>query len=248
MTAAQAETEPPVTSVHEVSTPEEWVACIDSDEEDFGPGQVDDSTVLGPDGHTVWKATKIFELGCKHTIYFDQPKASKKSGTYESGLKAVGEFITIQEFTRYWNAIVFENLMPASSLCVFREDVKPMWEHKANEYGGRWLIPASKDTKRMLQFWDTTGIALVAGEFDGILAKAGDAINGVVLKNIKKLLRIEFWMRTVSEEAINAMNRKIRELLEINDTEGLHLEFKPFHENHQSYAINTYDSKDVAWN
>lgn len=33
---------------------------------------------------------------------------------------------------------------------VFKSDIKPMWEDRANKDGGRWLI---KDNKSLDQYW-----------------------------------------------------------------------------------------------
>ena len=58
---------------------------------------------------------------------------------YESKVKQVGTFSTVQDFWRYWNNFVDPAQFPRNSnLRLFKSSIKPMWEDDMNRAGGRW--------------------------------------------------------------------------------------------------------------
>jgi len=59
---------------------------------------------------------------------------------YNSQLKPLGSFNTVQGFWRYWNNIVDPSRFPNdSNLRLFKRGIKPMWEDASNIHGGRWV-------------------------------------------------------------------------------------------------------------
>merc|ERR1711916_43506 len=96
----------------------------------------------------------IHKLKDKWTLWFDvgRPRG-KTSGTitekeWMATLKEICSFQTIEDF---W--AIFNNLMPAgkmpvgSSFYLFKTGIRPEWEDKANEKGGRWHFNLMSDEK-----------------------------------------------------------------------------------------------------
>lgn len=81
---------------------------------------------------------------------------------------------------------LYNNVQPASGLTwgsdfyLFREGIKPMWEHPDNVKGGRWLtvIERTKRTERLDVCWLELMMALLGEQFDNMGSEiCGAAVN-----------------------------------------------------------------------
>ena len=68
--------------------------------------------------------------------------ASKKSNVdYESAMKKIANFDTVEDFWGYYQHMVRPEQLPAGyKFLLFQENIKPMWEDEANQHGGRFFL------------------------------------------------------------------------------------------------------------
>eukprot|EP01112_Ceratiomyxa_fruticulosa_P015665 TRINITY_DN4638_c0_g2_i1.p1 TRINITY_DN4638_c0_g2~~TRINITY_DN4638_c0_g2_i1.p1 ORF type:complete len:237 (+),score=37.66 TRINITY_DN4638_c0_g2_i1:259-969(+) len=109
---------------------------------------------------------------------------------YESNLRAVGTFATVEDFWRYYN-----NLHKPSELeldanyHLFKDGIKPMWEDKANENGGKWIIQF-REKATLDIFWENLVLALI-----GETIPSSDDICGCVVSKRPRGDKIAVWNR-----------------------------------------------------
>jgi len=123
-------------------------------------------------------------------------------------------FTSRDEFWRSYNDIngyEFGLLSSFCDYCVFKEGIKPMWEHKANRNGGRWLMKFPRDQEwanmsYLDEIWLKVLLALTGHNFDDCM----DEICGIVLMIRPNINKIAVW----TSRATNVLaNLKIGEIL-----------------------------------
>lgn len=88
----------------------------------------------------------------------------KTTSTYEAGLVCIGHVDTVPSFCRLFNWLKRPSRMGfQQNLHLFKDGIKPTWEHEANRLGGRWTIMIedrqSEDVDRL---WKWLCLALVS--------------------------------------------------------------------------------------
>ena len=75
---------------------------------------------------------------------------SSNSEVYLRTMKKLCRVDTVQSFWTYMNGME-KNLLkictqpnPTFTLRMFRSDIRPIWEDKANKHGGKWVVTCSK--------------------------------------------------------------------------------------------------------
>lgn len=114
----------------------------------------------------------------------------------------MAKFDTVEDFWALTHHIeVASNLGPGSDYNLFKNDINPMWEDKANYHGGRWLFtinkPSGKDAqgrhaahaKLIDDLWLEVLLCLIGEAFD----KYSDQICGAVLNVRPKVDKIAVW-------------------------------------------------------
>eukprot|EP00281_Chroomonas_sp_CCMP1168_P030528 CAMPEP_0206241818 /NCGR_PEP_ID=MMETSP0047_2-20121206/16712_1 /ASSEMBLY_ACC=CAM_ASM_000192 /TAXON_ID=195065 /ORGANISM="Chroomonas mesostigmatica_cf, Strain CCMP1168" /LENGTH=219 /DNA_ID=CAMNT_0053666767 /DNA_START=113 /DNA_END=772 /DNA_ORIENTATION=- len=132
-------------------------------------------------------------------LWFDNPVKRLGAKDWSSNLKKVATFDVVEDF---WG--VFNNVRPPSRLNagsnyhLFKTGIEPMWEHPANELGGKWTYSiAKKDGKKVIDdMWLYTALALIGENFD-----AGDQLCGAVISLRKAGDRVAVWTRNAEEQA-----------------------------------------------
>lgn len=203
------------------------------DYDSYDPKQLDGMSVLDMTGRKV-KASKKFYLQRPYTLWYD---AIKKVGNdYSAGLESIYVIETVQSFWRVWNNLASPKL---GSLCLFRDDVKPMWEDPGNAKGGRWILNQVQHTKKFEVFTDLC-LAMVGGLFQNVMEEFGDCINGIVLSQRKGgNFKIELWNEKAQTESLVKVDACIRSLLDegvVGDggvpTSGISSDFKIEYKDH----------------
>ena len=149
---------------------------------------------------------------------------------YESQVKKIAEFDTIEEF---WG--IFQHLRkpdscrPGIEYFMFKEPIKPMWEDENNKNGGRFSIKLKHGYTTII--WEEMIFALIGG----ILPKEmKDEINGIVVTSRKEFNTLQIWFKTYEEKIIKDLEQCIRDLLVIPSE--VNLDTKPF--NKKEYGNN----------
>ncbi|KAI8351241.1 translation initiation factor eIF 4e-like domain-containing protein [Mortierella sp. GBAus27b] len=142
------------------------------------------------------------------TLYYDITSGNNRQGTlphnYESGLKDLGTFSTVELFARYFNWIEKPHKMEiGANYHLFKDGIKPMWEDAANANGGRWVVTLQlqyRGLDLLDRCWMELAYALVGEQLD-----VGDDICGAVLSR-RKVDRLAVWVRDKDNvEAVNGI-------------------------------------------
>eukprot|EP00761_Pharyngomonas_kirbyi_P009292 gb/GECH01009308.1/.p1 GENE.gb/GECH01009308.1/~~gb/GECH01009308.1/.p1 ORF type:complete len:228 (+),score=46.31 gb/GECH01009308.1/:1-684(+) len=96
--------------------------------------------------------------------FFSKPTGPLKMEDYESHLKPIGTFKTVEGF---WET--YSHLLRPSDLAgvsgiefhCFKEGIKPVWEDPTNKDGGRWMIRLKKGVAD--KYWEDLLLALIGG-------------------------------------------------------------------------------------
>jgi len=130
---------------------------------------------------------------------------------YESQVKKIAEFDTIEEF---WG--IFQHLRkpdscrPGIEYFMFKEPIKPMWEDENNKNGGRFSIKLKHGYTTII--WEEMIFALIGG----ILPKEmKDEINGIVVTSRKEFNTLQIWFKNYDEKITEDLEQCIRDLLVI---------------------------------
>lgn len=141
---------------------------------------------------------------------------------------------------------LYNNIQPASGLTwgsdfyLFREGIKPMWEHPDNVKGGRWLtvIERTKRAERLDVCWLELMMALLGEQFDDMgseicgaavnVRQKGDKVRDSILQRYGYMFcrfQIALWTRDSSKDDVNlAIGHIMREKLLMSDNEQIKYE------------------------
>jgi translation initiation factor 4E len=157
----------------------------------------------------------LHPLEYEWTFWYDKrPNAGRRvrgeQEAYESNLRPIGSFGTVEDFWRYYNYIVKPSRMENNAnQHLFKKDVKPMWEDSANVKGGKWIIILKGDKGLLDATWDNLVLALI-----GETLEAGDDICGAVVSRRKNGDKIAVWNKDkTNEPLILNLGRKLKAVL-----------------------------------
>ena len=165
-------------------------------------------------------------------IQYQTPKQALDKKEYETQVKKIAEFDTVEDF---WG--IFQHLRKPDSckagieFQMFKEPIKPMWEDENNKNGGRISIKLCKDYTTII--WEEMIFALIGGILP---QEMKDEINGIVVTSRKEFNTLQIWFKTYKEEIITDLTQCIRDLLLIPPE--VNLEVKQFNKNKNEYNKN----------
>ena len=170
------------------------------------------------------------------TVQYQSQKQVMEKEKYESQVKKIAEFDTIEDF---WG--IFQHLRKPDSChagieyFMFKEPIKPMWEDENNKNGGRFSIKLKHGYTTII--WEEMIFALIGG----ILPKEmKEQINGIVVTSRREFNTLQIWFKNYDEKITEDLERCIRDLLVIQDE--VKLEKKQF--NKKDYANNNNPSNN----
>lgn len=160
-------------------------------------------------------------LGVEHPLenewsfwYDKRPAAGKRlrgeQESYESNLREIGNFGTVEDFWRYYNHMMKPSKIENNSnYHFFKKGIKPMWEDSNNAKGGKWILTIKGDRGLVDTLWENVVLALV-GETLGV----EDEICGAVFSKRKNGDRIAVWNRNrENDTAIVTLGRQLKSLI-----------------------------------
>ena len=178
-------------------------------------------------------------------IQYQAPKQALDKKIYETQVKKIHEFDTVEEF---WG--IFQHLRkpdsckPGIEFMMFKEPIKPMWEDEYNKNGGKISIKLKKDYTTII--WEEMIFALIGG----ILPKEmKEEINGIVVTSRKEFNTLQIWFKTFEDKIKNDLEQCIRDLLVIPDE--VNLEIKQFNKkenNNEKKTGGYYNNKGYNYN
>eukprot|EP00112_Aurelia_sp_Birch-Aquarium-sp1_P022004 Seg6062.1 transcript_id=Seg6062.1/GoldUCD/mRNA.D3Y31 product="Eukaryotic translation initiation factor 4E type 2" protein_id=Seg6062.1/GoldUCD/D3Y31 len=147
----------------------------DKDEEDSQHnGNIDEN---GKDKGETDKLTK-FEFGpppeiaagehrlqSPYAFWFSKRYNRKTSAAgYESSIKLIGSFSTVEQFWAYYSYMVRPGDLPGNSnIHLFKHGIRPMWEDDANKEGGKWILRLRKGIAS--RYWENLILAMLGEQF-----------------------------------------------------------------------------------
>jgi len=163
--------------------------------------------------------TSVHPLEFEWTFWYDKRPAQGKrlkgeQESYESNLRAIGTFGSVEDFWRYYNHLVKPSKLELNSnYHFFKNGIKPMWEDSANSKGGKWVL-TFKDKNLLDSCWENVVLGLVGETLD-----VDNEITGAVMSRRKAGDRIAIWNKTKDNElAILGVGRKLKALLGVDPT------------------------------
>ncbi|KAF6216860.1 hypothetical protein GE061_001210 [Apolygus lucorum] len=170
-------------------------------------------------------------LGCSWSLwYFSRNLGS----TWDTCLKKIGTFTTIEDFWSYFNHLQPPSLMkPGCDLCLFKEGIRPAWEDPANKRGGRWDINLDKSnfsTSNLDDYWMKLSMDLIGGRFD----EQDGLINGAMVNRRDRANRISIWT-----SASHDRERLARLGKTVKDFVGFPINLKIYFRTHQDCSSNS---------
>jgi len=151
----------------------------------------------------------------KYCLWFMQRQQSGPGRTvaaedYEKSIKPIGEFETVEGFWTVYNHIRRPNDIPSTTeLHLFRAGVKPIWEDRANQHGGKLTVRLTKGLAS--RFWETILLAIIGEQFD-----TGDEITGAVLSLRAHEDVIAIWNRNADNQpVISRIRENLKTILDL---------------------------------
>eukprot|EP00397_Hematodinium_sp_SG-2012_P008622 GEMP01008687.1.p1 GENE.GEMP01008687.1~~GEMP01008687.1.p1 ORF type:complete len:477 (+),score=87.79 GEMP01008687.1:149-1579(+) len=182
--------------------------------EDYGNNLTEnkpEAAVLSPMGTSWIKATKRFFFEDSFTIWFDglvtRGKKQTNAKQYENALHEIGSFSSVQEFWRFWNAMDLVGMTKGSSLSVFKNPIKPMWEDKENTHGARYILKIVNEKQASENFTDIV-LSLVGAIFD-----CHEQLCGVALASKGTFYTLQIWTKSASDDLFSKLQLEIKSLL-----------------------------------
>eukprot|EP01086_Lenisia_limosa_P010617 TRINITY_DN350_c0_g3_i1.p1 TRINITY_DN350_c0_g3~~TRINITY_DN350_c0_g3_i1.p1 ORF type:complete len:210 (-),score=66.02 TRINITY_DN350_c0_g3_i1:80-709(-) len=165
-------------------------------------------------------------------LWFDSPQSKKDSSTWETNLKKVYQFGTVEKFWQLINSIAHaSHLKAGSNYHCFREGIEPKWEDPANEGGGKWsLILTQSHNQNIDHLWINLLIGLIGEAFEDTVDVCG-AVVSIRTKNN----RLAIWTRKACDEAVQKrIGARMYELLELKGIRNLRLQYQAHEDATQS--------------
>jgi translation initiation factor 4E len=123
---------------------------------------------------------------------------------YDLTLKKIGRFASVEQFWALYSHLVRpSDLHSPSDFFLFRDGIKPMWEHKGNREGGQWLVRLNKGLAA--RCWENLVMAILGEQFN-----VGDEICGAGVSMRQKKDCISLWNKTSADQETT---EKIRDVM-----------------------------------
>jgi len=88
-------------------------------------------------------------------FWFDRrAKVKGRNASYESNLKRIGGFCTVEGMWGFLNHMTKPTQVEhGANYHLFKENIKPMWEDKANANGGKWVVHIKGGRHHLDTYW-----------------------------------------------------------------------------------------------
>jgi translation initiation factor 4E len=140
---------------------------------------------------------------------------------YESGIKAISTFRTVEDFWGTYNFLMRPDALPnTSDYHLFREGVTPTWEDSANAKGGKWIVRLRKGLAS--RYWEEIVLAIIGEQLDS----SGSEVCGAVMSIRHSEDLISVWNRSADNAEVTGKIRdNIKKILHLPGYANM--EYKP---------------------
>ncbi|KAG8785849.1 hypothetical protein FRC15_000612 [Serendipita sp. 397] len=162
----------------------------------------------------------------RHTwvLWFQHRSPGSKISNYESGIKRVASFSSLESFWALYTHLNAPSLLsPTTDYLLFHSAVKrPVWEDPVNERGGKWIVRLKKGVADRM--WEELVMAVIGDQFSpeggksatGDQAWNSDEICGCTMSVRSNEDILSVWHKTGSDEGVRLRIRDtIRRVLQL---------------------------------
>ena len=178
-------------------------------------------SVFGPVPHKLPKAWAFW--------YLKPPTGSKSNFTnYESLLKKIGDFETVEEFWAVYLSMKRPNEIPTgqsgpTDISLFLKDIHPTWEDANNAEGGKLMLRLRKHENLASFYYEALLLLLVGGAFPYL-----NEICGIVFSIRSHECILSIWTRNASDmTSIQSMREYLKSFYGLSANSVI--EYKPHH-------------------
>lgn len=155
---------------------------------------------------------------------YAQSKGKLSKEDYESGIKVLGSFSTVEDFWSYYQHMIRPDKLPVGcKFALFQEGIKPAWEDKANENGGSFIMRVKRAYSSKI--WEDLQISYI-----GEQCKENDNICGLYLNIKPNEANISIWTKSIDQTQREVIGDWIKETLGLGDK--IEVEYRP-HPKHE---------------
>lgn len=159
----------------------------------------------------------------KWTLWYTKPPTPGQRGAeaWADNLKEVISFDSVEEFWGVYNNIAkATELSQKSDYHLFKHGVRPEWEDKQNQKGGKWAFQSKGASKEHLD--DMWLYSMLAAIGETLEREQDNEVMGVVVNIRKGHWRISVWTRTCSNrDGLMEVGRRFKEILRLPPNETL---------------------------
>jgi len=129
---------------------------------------------------------------------------------YEKSIKKIAQFETIEGFWGVYNHLTKPNDIPTTTeFHLFRAGIKPIWEDRSNQHGGKIMIRLTKGLAS--RYWEIVLLAIIGEQF-----AVGDEICGAVMSVRAHEDILAIWHRNADNQvALNKIRETLRVILDL---------------------------------
>jgi len=97
-----------------------------------------------------------------YAFWFSRRYSKQSAASYESSIKLIGSFSTVEQFWAYYSYMVRPGDLPGNSnIQLFKHGIRPMWED--NKEGGKWILRIKKGLAS--RYWENIIMAMLGEQF-----------------------------------------------------------------------------------
>jgi len=143
------------------------------------------------------------------TFWYDKKQLVSNQSDYESTLKNLGSFNSIQSFWRHYVYLMRASDLPKNSnYHLFRGSISPMWENYPK--GGCWNLKIKKKVPALGRMWEQLIFALIGEVFQE------PEVVGIVLGIRNKDDVISVWIADSKNPIRLSVGEKIKQILSLD--------------------------------
>lgn len=166
-----------------------------------------DGITVGSDHHPLEHAYTFWYFKKERVL----DPAAAQSIDYESNMKEIGDFASVESFWTLYSHLKRPSEMPApSDYQMFRKGVKPIWEDPENKLGGKWLIRVKKEYTDRL--WEDLLLAIVGNQFE---ASGYGEVCGAVISIREFHDVISLWIKSTNKITRDRVKDSLRYVLKL---------------------------------
>nr|GEZ41569.1 eukaryotic translation initiation factor 4E [Tanacetum cinerariifolium] len=149
------------------------------------------------------------------TFWFDNQSAKSKAADWESFMRSIYTFSTVEDFWSLYNNIHKPSkLATGTDFYCFKKEIEPKWEDPVCANGGKWTMTFQKSKSD--NPWLYTLLAMIGEQFDH-----GDDIYGAIVNVRGRVEKISICTKNAANESAQiSIGKQWKEFLDSNENIG----------------------------